>query len=74
MFFVRLWAVLQGFPPTQGLPEILRTSGTDTSEATVPREQENMIRRSPESSHVRVRQNRTTPEHFAVPTEIPRAT
>jgi hypothetical protein len=37
-FLLRRWAALPGFPPTQGLPEILRSHGTDRSEADAPRE------------------------------------
>jgi hypothetical protein len=47
-FFLRGWAALPGFPPTQGLPEILRSNGTDRSEADAPREEKDTTRPSPE--------------------------
>ncbi len=49
-FFLHRWAALPGFPPTQGLPEILRSNGTDGSEADAPREGKGMTRLSPEPS------------------------
>ncbi len=40
--------LFQHFPPTQGLPEILRSNGTDRSEADAPREGKGTTRPSPE--------------------------
>jgi hypothetical protein len=44
----RWWAALPGFPPTQGLPEIFRSNGTDGSEADTPREEKGTTRHCPE--------------------------
>jgi len=44
----RLGSLLPGFPPTQGLPEILRSNGTDRSEADAPREEKGTTRHPPE--------------------------
>ena len=44
----RWWAALQGLPPPQGLPEILRSNETDRSAADAPREKKGTIRLSPE--------------------------
>jgi len=44
----RRWAALPGFGPTQGLPEILRSHGTDRSAADVPREGKSTTRPCPE--------------------------
>jgi hypothetical protein len=48
IFFLRRWAALPGFPPTQGLPEILLSNGTDRSEADASREGKGTTRLSPE--------------------------
>jgi len=45
---LRWWAVLPGFPPTEGLPEILLVNGTDASAATIPSEKQRIIDDSPE--------------------------
>jgi hypothetical protein len=45
---LRWWAALPGFPPTQGLPEIFHSDGTDRSEADAPREEKGTTRHSPE--------------------------
>jgi len=44
----RRWAALQGFPPTQGLPEIFHANGTDGSEADASREEKGTTRHCPE--------------------------
>jgi hypothetical protein len=46
--FLRWWAVLPGFPPTPGLPEIFRGNEADGSEATVPHGLEPALRLSAE--------------------------
>ena len=48
LLFLREWAAVPGFPPTQGLPEILRSNGTDGSEADAPKEGKSTTRHSPE--------------------------
>ena len=48
LFFLRGWAALRGFSPTQGLPEILRSNGTDGSGADASREGKGTTRQSPE--------------------------
>ena len=44
---VRGWAALPGFPPTQGLPGLFLTKGTDRSEAAAPREEKGTTRPFP---------------------------
>jgi len=48
MFFLRWWAARQGFPPTQGLPGLFLSKGTDASEREAPVARTRRIRLAPE--------------------------
>jgi len=47
-FFLRWWAARQRFPPTQGLPGLLGSQGTDASERAAPIAGTRRIRLAPE--------------------------